>query len=142
MTTFCAYDRCGKPLVKDNPRAKYCGSPCRGAASTARSKGVPGVPRTLPGELLAQAPVQDDSEGVHAAVLDELVALDRAATPLGRAALALAARIDRAMDTGSALASTVKQLEATMTAATAGAAVAKTSADELRARRDAKRHSA
>lgn len=139
---LCAFVRCGKPLTSGNPRAKYCGSTCRSRACQARSKGVPDVPRTLPGELLVQAPVQDDPEGVHAAVLGELVALDRAATPLGRAALALAARIDRAMDTGSALASTVKQLEATMTAATAGAAAAKTSADELRARRDAKRHSA
>lgn len=138
MTTFCAYDRCGKPLVKDNPRAKYCGSPCRGAASTARSRGL-GFTGTA---IEIAGPKTAAFGGVHSAALAELTAAAREETTLGHAALALAARIDRAMDTGSALASTVKQLEATMTAATAGAAVAKTSADELRARRDAKRHSA
>lgn len=79
---------------------------------------------------------------MRAAALADLAAAERENTTLGRSALALAARIDRAADTGSALASTVKQLEATLTSALAGASVVKTAADELRARRDAKRRGA
>lgn len=129
----CAFTRCGKPLTSDNPRAKFCGPTCRAGAHKAarRSGGLAALP----------APTSADTS-VRAAVLADLTEAERADTVLGRAALALAARIDRAADTGSALASTVKQLEVTLNSAMAGAAVANTAADDLRARRDAKRRGA
>lgn len=60
---------------------------------------------------------------------------DRAGTPAGTAALALAARIDSNSDTGSAMASMVRELRATMTEALAGAIVETDALDELRDRR-------
>lgn len=130
----CAFTRCGKPLTSDNPRAKFCGPTCRAGAHKAARKRTGGV------VALSTAPVTDTS--VRAAVLADLVAAERTDTALGRTALALAARIDMCADTGSALATTARQLEVTLNSAMAGATVANTAADDLRARRDAKRRGA
>lgn len=126
---------CGKPLVSTNPRAKFCpGSACRVRAHTARKQGLPASVSALPVSAPAEA-----VDSCHAAVLAELTSAGRESTAMGRACLALAARIDAKADTGSALAGAVKQLEASMESATRGAQTQRTALDELRSRRDAKR---
>lgn len=69
----------------------------------------------------------------------ELAELDRQDTPLGRTALALAARLDAGQDSGASMAALAKQLRETLSAATDGAKVAADPLDELRRRREAKR---
>lgn len=129
---------CSKPLVSPNPRARYCGVTCRANASKARSRGIPEArPSAVTALPVATAVFADGS--CAAATLTELTAAGRESSALGRAALALAGRIDAQADTGSALASAVKQLEATLAAATKGTRVQRTALDELRERRDAKR---
>lgn len=123
---------CGKPLTTTNKRARYCDSTCRANGAKRRAKGVPEL-RPEP------TPTSATTGGVHAATLEELTAAAREGTALGRAALALAARIDAGEDTGSALAAAVKQLQVTLAEAVKGAQIAATPMDELRARRDAKR---
>ena len=76
---------------------------------------------------------------VHSATLDVLTEAGRVETPLGQAALVLAARIDANQDSGGAIAAMAKQLASTLSAATAGANVVASPVDELRARRAAKR---
>lgn len=73
---------------------------------------------------------------VRAAALVELGAVGRESTALGATALALAERIDSRVDTGAALASLAKQLQATLEAATAGTAKAVSPLDELRLHRE------
>jgi hypothetical protein len=77
---------------------------------------------------------------VYAATLEELVDAERENTALGRAALALAARIDLGIDTGSGLSSAVKTLGETLANATRGARRAETELDRVRRQRDEKRH--
>jgi len=69
------------------------------------------------------------------AVRAELEAAGRVDTYLGRAALALAVRIDYSTAV-MGFAALVKELRATMQAATEGVVVAADPIDELRARRD------
>jgi len=69
------------------------------------------------------------------AVRAELEAAGRVDTYLGRAALALAVRIDESTAV-MGFAALVKELRATMQAATEGVVVAADPIDELRARRD------
>ena len=83
--------------------------------------------------------VPDSGGSVYTATRDELSAAGREATPLGQAALVLAARIDANQDAGAAIAAMTKQLGATLCEATAGANVVASPVDELRARRAAKR---
>jgi hypothetical protein len=84
------------------------------------------------------ATVAADGDSVTDATRAELESAGRQDTSLGRSALALAARIDTNLDTGSALASAVRALGETMAAALKGAEPA-SSLDELKARRRAKR---
>lgn len=83
------------------------------------------------------APVADVGI-VYAATLAELSEAGRAETTLGAKCLTMAARIDARQDTGSALASLVKQHDASMVEAVKGAVIVRSALDELRARRDAK----
>jgi hypothetical protein len=103
----------------------YCSGKCRMAASRARQRVV---------EL---APEAEDRSTLEA-VTRELEAVDRADTSLGRAAMALARRID-ASTAVMGFAALVKQLEGTMKAAMAGVEKAESPVtqmrDELAARR-------
>ena len=86
-------------------------------------------------------PVPTGGDGLVTATLAELERADMASSSLGQAALVLARRIEAGQDNGSAMASMVKQWQDTMGRATAGAepqAVSLT--DQLKARRDARRH--
>lgn len=73
-----------------------------------------------------------------AATRAELEDAGRSTTSLGAKALALAARIDAQVDTGSALAALVRQHDLTMAEAVKGAHAKASMLDELRARRDRK----
>lgn len=125
---------CGGVIRSTNPRAVYCGSNCRSAASKARAAGLPTTPRTL-----IPVPAVGDGSPVVGATRAELDQANRLDTALGQAALALAARIDSGMDTGSSMAAAVKQLQVTLAAATAGAAGVVSRLDQMRERRDLKR---
>ena len=111
-------------------QSKWCSQACR--KRTARAGGPKVVHLSAPDT----SPNQPSCESTASR---ELEAAGRLDTTLGQACLVLARRIDANADTGSALAGAVKQLEATMAAATRGAQVQRTALDELRARRDAKR---
>jgi len=130
---------CDKPLTSTNPRAKYCDSSCRGVGTTRRKQAIPEL-RTTVSDGSASKPAPKTKRSVHKSTLAELVNVDRVDTALGQAALALAARIDLAADTGSALASAVKTLTETLAAATKDARSTVSNVDELgehRARRRA-----
>lgn len=141
--TGCA--SCGRPLTSPNPRARYCDSTCRAAACLERKRRGEWTPDTVRrprSPALVAVPADPDVEGppsVAAAVRVVLEEADRVETPLGAAALTIAARMDRGIDTASAIASAAKQLEATLRAALDGA-VGVSTMDRLRAGRDAKRH--
>ena len=123
-------DHCGTTYEAARPSSKFCGPTCR-----QRHRRNPELAATAPVATIAPA----TASGVHGATLNELTAAGRAATSTGTAALALAARIDSGLDTGSALAALVKQHVLTMADALRGAQVAASPLDELRRRRDLKR---
>ena len=131
MERTCA--KCAKPLTSTNPRAKFCSSTCRARKSEAVSARVHILPVVTP----ADQPVEHGP--VYGATLAELVDAERESTALGQAALALAQRIDLAVDTGSGLSSAVKTLGETLTAATRGARRQETALDRVRRQRDEKR---
>ena len=82
-----------------------------------------------------------DGESLVDATVAELERAGVESSALGRAALLLARRIESGQDGGSAVASLVKQWQDTMARATAGAEPqAVSTLDQLRARRDARRH--
>lgn len=118
-------DVCGDIYDAKRPNSKYCGDTCRkraqrGAVAADAAEQVPTlVPDLEPGP-------------VETALLAELTAIERQATALGQAALALARRVDIGRDTGAGLAALVKQLEATRTAATANVKSAASPLDLMR----------
>lgn len=82
-----------------------------------------------------------DGESLVDATVAELERAGVESSALGRAALLLARRIESGQDGGSAVASLVKQWQDTMARATAGAEPqAVSTLDQLRQRRDARRH--
>lgn len=138
---------CGDAFEAQRRTARFCGSKCRMRAH----RGAEVVPlRPEPARKPAprarrKAAANADEESqpvlgqVEAAVTKQLADAERLATPLGQAALVLARRLDSGKyDTGSAMASLVRQLEATLESATADAKVADDPVDELRRRRDRK----
>lgn len=124
-------DVCGTPYEAKRATSKYCSPTCR----VRKSRGAEVVELPQP-----EAPSSGDGP-VYRATLRTLDDIDRASTPLGAAALALARRLDSpGVDTGSAIAAVARQLEATLTAATRGADAATAPGqlrDELAARRAA-----
>jgi hypothetical protein len=104
---------CGATFQAKNRRAKYCSDRCRKRAQ-----------RT--GDVVEIAPASGGDETpeigpVEEATIRTLDQVDRLETPLGRACVVLARRLDNAgVDTGSALASVAGRLESTLAAATRG----------------------
>lgn len=131
MTRTC--ERCGKDFQARRSTAKYCGSTCRSQASVVRADGGTVVPLTA----VAASAVADDEETLTDATRRALTTAGVARTVSGRAALALARRIDAGQDGGSAMASMVKQLEASVSAALASVSRAD-QLDEVNQRRDKK----
>jgi len=132
VTRTC--ERCSGPLDSTRQGARFCSSACRKAAWRARQDlpvadaGVPAASRDGLGTDATPGTTVD-------AVLAELVAAGKADSYLGRAALALALRIDVSTAV-MGFAALVKELRATMDAATEGVPVAADPVDELRARRE------
>jgi len=121
---------CGEPFKTQSPRAKYCSAKCRKAANRRPSKQGKSAASTVtpppPGGLISQ--VAADLEKAHA--LDTIP---------GRAALALAYRIESPMETGSAAASMTKELSRLIAEARAEVAPKLGDAgDEIEARVSAK----
>lgn len=120
MSRTCRY--CGK-RIEGQTRKLYCDSTCRARASDERRRSVsaaPTTPEVGPVEKLTADEVDDTS-------------------PLGAAALVLARRIDLARESGesgSSVASMVRQLQATLVEARPAKVVQGDVVDDLRERRD------
>lgn len=113
------------------PGSKWCTDACRQAYNKATSRGsITALP--TPGSV---------TDGPCAVATErDLTAANRLDTPYGAAAMALARRIDMAADHGAGMASLAKQLQATLTAALAGAeSPAVSRLEQIRAQRDQKR---
>lgn len=81
---------------------------------------------------------EEPTTGLRAATLADLSAVGREATAPGVAALVLAARVDAGQDTGSGMASLVRQWQAELDKALDGAK-STSHVDELREKRAARR---
>lgn len=150
-----ACDSCGGKYEAKTARSRFCGERCRKRAQ-----------RTRPDAVVRQLPVKGAKRGSRKApkgseqvaapaspkpvegpvlvstrkTLEDAGRLD---TPMGQAAMVLAARLDFCLrDTGSAVASLARELRSTLDAATAGAnrvgSPTDRMRDELRERREAK----
>lgn len=127
MTVTC--QQCGKAFQAQRSTARYCSSSCRVYAS----QGVTPI----------GTPVAPPEESRLVRVTrDELAVYDRQDSPLGVAALELAATLSASATPASAKASLAKELRATLDAAIKGAAAPANPVDQLRERRDRKRASA
>lgn len=122
MSKTCA--QCAASFDSPSPTARFCSARCRKAAFRARQE-VPAASLDRP------ATVGTTVEAVRA----ELEAAGRVDSYLGRAALALALRVDTSTAV-MGFGALVKELRATMDAATGGFTIAGDPVDELRARRD------
>ncbi len=110
-TVTCA--ECGATTEKQSPRAKYCGDACKKRANRRPSKtGAAGAAQTQ-AQAPAQAPAQVQVPavgGLVGQVAADLAKVNVLDTIPGRAALALAYRIESPMETGSAAASMTREL--------------------------------
>jgi hypothetical protein len=88
------------------------------------------------------AEVGEVAGAVESATLAVLTDTARVDTPLGRAALVMARKVDGGRDTGAGLAALVKQLEATLRSATSGVAQDSSPLDNARDELAARRASA
>ncbi len=118
---------CGTEFETESYKAKWCSDRCRKRHE--RGQAVTAIARTPAGRVADAVRIQ----------LEEVDGLD---SPLGAAALVLAERIDGAgghADTGSALASLVRELRTTLAAALDAAPDESNVIDDLIARRAARR---
>jgi hypothetical protein len=130
---------CGGTFEAKRRTARFCSSNCRvrshRGAQVVELKAKPDRPAA---KAKAEEPAGNIGS-VEAAAIKTLTDAGRLNSVMGQAALVLARRLDATtVDTGSAVASVVKQLELALEAATAGANVAADPVDELRNRRDRK----
>jgi hypothetical protein len=124
MTRNC--DQCSKPYEAHRPTSKYCSSTCRVRAKRLPTTADPPVAHHS--TLVAAGPVE-------VACRTELLAAQRIDAAAGRAALALAARIDAGQETGAGLASLSKEFRAALAQALLNAKKEPDALDQLRARR-------
>ncbi|TFI01643.1 hypothetical protein [Micrococcus lylae] len=152
-----ACQSCGSEFEAKRAHAKYCSEKCKKRAQRAVPKAEQRKAATAVVGRLMDHDGHDSSEPpaegrlivdetpmtVHQATLDELRKAGKLGTVAGQSALALARRIDNpALDTGSALAGMVKQLEATLAGVLADKEDAGDELDELRRRREERRRAA
>lgn len=152
---------CGEVFEAKRDTARYCSTRCRVRAHRKRKTEMPESvkqatasavvgrlmdedeepPRETPAE--GRVIVDDVPMSVYRATQDELRKAGKVGTVAGQSALALAARIDNpTLDTGSALAGMVKQLEATLAGVLADKDDDGDELDELRRRREERRRAA
>lgn len=123
MTKAC--EVCGESFEAKRPSARYCGATCRQRAKRGASLTVvPEPPSDATAPLVEATRATLETAGVLGTVS-------------GQASLILAARIAAGRDTGAAIASMTKQLEASVAAALASVSRAD-QMDEVTQRRDAK----
>lgn len=101
-TVECSH--CGTAFEAQSSRASYCSSSCRGKAARQRERRGGNA---MPAKPEAKAPQPGALVSQTAADLAKLGVID---TIPGRAALALAYRIESPMETGSAAASMTREL--------------------------------
>lgn len=127
-------DVCGEPYQAQRATSKYCSTRCRTRASRGKGSGEVVPLTTKPQPVEAEGP-----GAVERATVDALEQVSRLDTPLGRACVVLARRLDSPKgDTGSALASVAGKLESLLASATRGAGAASSPQqlrDELAERR-------
>lgn len=139
MKLTCA--TCGGSFEAKRSTAKFCSSNCRVRSHRGGGQVVELKPPAKKGHRESPPPADElDGPGeMERAIVAELEEAGRRETGLGTAAVLLARRLDaRTMDTGSAVAAVVRQLQTTMEAAVAGAHMAADPVDEVRRRRDEK----
>ncbi len=119
---------CGNEYEAKRPASKYCGDTCRKRGSRAGSADIAEMPTTS----APSTPLLD-------AARRELEAAGVADTAMGQQALELARRMSDPRAMGLSVAPISKELRAVMTEAMREAPTA-SALDELRARRDRKRH--
>jgi hypothetical protein len=122
---------CGTIMENVRKDKRFCSDSCR----SKHTRGTEVV--DSPGDVLdGDLPMGK----VETRVLAELTQVKQHETAQGEIALALARRLDRPRgDTGAAIASVAKQLEASLRVASAGAVSEGDELDELRRRRDERR---
>lgn len=152
---------CGEVFEAKRDTARYCSTRCRVRAHRKRKTEMPeSVKQATASAVVGQLTDEDEepqraaaAEGrvivddvpmsVYQATQDELRKAGKVGTVAGQSALALAARIDNpTLDTGSALAGMVKQLEATLAGVLADKDDDGDELDELRRRREERRRAA
>lgn len=136
-------EACGRPFEAKNKLARFCTEvDCRRRRARARKQ------KQLSGRVVDLRPPDDPPAGqsgvsTYSTTLDRLTSAGRVETPLGQAALRLAARIDGShSDTGSSLAAMVRELAKTLVGALEGAATPDDPVDELRAARERRQRGA
>jgi hypothetical protein len=143
-------DQCGNPYVARRQSSRYCGSDCRVAAHRQAKRGddVAPKPKPKPAPEPVDAPVPPEPTpeptpgAVRAATLAELERAGRVDTPAGQTALALAELIDAPPPlTWSSVAGWAREHRASLAEALRDVkpAAARSTLDEIKARRDAKR---
>ena len=128
MLVTCQGPGCGKEFETSSKRAKFCGSTCRSRGH--RSAEVIPIPA-------GDAP--EEESPLLAATRRELEQAGVADTAMGQQAIELARRMTHPKAMGLSVAPISKELRAVMTEALREAPTA-SALDELRARRDRKRH--
>lgn len=135
-------EACGGSFESKRRDTRFCSSKCRLRAH--RGGGTQVVELKAPAKKgRKEAAVQADGPSgpgeVEQATITQLEEAGRLDSPRGKAALVLARRLDAVtFDTGSAVAAVVRQWDATLEAAVAGAHMAADPVDEVRRRRDEK----
>jgi hypothetical protein len=130
-----ACESCGRSYEAKTKRSRFCQDQ---RCVRERARGRKRVQRHPPATVveLRAAKKEPLPSSVTAATVAELDAAGRVGSALGQAALALARRLDESSaDTGSSVASMVKELRATITEAVRSGQGAADPVDELRERR-------
>lgn len=119
---------CGTTFQAGSPRARYCSAKCRKRGSRAGA-----------GSIAKLDPVEPCDQGLVDVTRRELERAGAVDSVLGQQALELARRITSPMSTAGSVATLSRELRAVMIEAARVAPVA-SGLDELRSRRDRKRH--
>ena len=136
----CRCSACGITYAAKRASSRFCSERCKKRAQRAPATQQSGKRRQArPNAAVVPMPQPDLTAGVAESTRRRLDEMGRLDTPLGQAAMALAHRLDDPRgDTGSAVAAMARQLQATLSAATADVRPAGDLLTELQARRDRK----
>jgi hypothetical protein len=128
-------DACGRQYFAKSKRSKFCTDvECKRRRERERKRRGGGEVVEMPGA--SSAPERASEGSIAAAARAELVAAGRADTSVGRAAIALAERLELGMfDTGSSMAALSREYRATLAEALKDARVDADTVDELGERR-------